>query len=62
MSEARSVRRRIAALAAMSAVALVMFTRTPGSDSVRWVQILLLFASGMCAGTALALFRSARPR
>jgi hypothetical protein len=62
MNEARSVRRRIAALVVMSAVALVMFTRTPGSESVRWVQILLLFACGMCAGTALALFRSSRRR
>ena len=38
MIEARSVRRRIVALVVMSAVALVMFTRTPGSGSVRWVQ------------------------
>lgn len=62
MNGTRSVRRRIVALVVMSAVALMTFTRTPGSDSVRWVQILLLFASGMCAGTALALFRSSRPR
>ena len=56
------MRRRIAVLVAMSAVALVTFTRTPGSDSVRWDQILLLLASGACAGTALALYRSSRPR
>ena len=62
MIEARSVRRRIVALVVMSAVALVMFTRTPGSDSVPWVQIVLLFASGMCAGTALTLFRSSGRR
>ena len=62
MNGDRLVRRRILALVVMSAVALVMFTRTPGSDSVTWVQILLLFASGMCAGTALTLFRSSRRR
>jgi hypothetical protein len=39
---------------------LVFFSRTPGSESVRWVQILLLFAAGMCAGVALTLFRVAR--
>ena len=54
----RGGRRRAAILVAMSAIALTMFTRTAGADSVRWVQILLLFAAGACAGTALALFRS----
>jgi hypothetical protein len=48
------------ALVVVSAVGLIMFTRTPGSESVRWVQILLLFASGMCAGVALTLFRLSR--
>jgi hypothetical protein len=37
----------------------MFFTRTPGSESVRPVQILLLFAGGMCAGVALTLFRVA---
>ena len=55
-----SVRRRIASLVVVSAIGLVFFTRTPGSESVRWVQILLLFASGACAGVALTLFRIAR--
>lgn len=58
----RSIRRRVAVLVVVSAVGLVFFTRTPGSDSVRLVQILLLFASGMCAGVALTLFRVARGR
>ena len=53
-----AVRRRIAVLVATSAVGIVFFTRTPGAESVRWVQILLLFASGMCAGVALTLFRN----
>lgn len=55
-----SVRRRIASLVVVSAIGIVFFTRTPGSDSVRWVQILLLFAAGMCAGVALTLYRNAR--
>ena len=54
-----SVRRRIASLVVVSAIGLVFFTRTPGSESVRWVQILLLFAAGMCAGVALTLYRNA---
>ena len=53
----RSVARRIAVLVATAGIAIVFFTRTPGADSVRWVQILLLFAAGMCAGVALTLFR-----
>lgn len=55
-----AVRRRIAVLIVTAAVAVVFFTRTPGSESVRWVQILLLFAAGMCAGVALTLFRNAQ--
>jgi len=60
MSASRPVRRRIVALVAMSAVALIMFTRTPGAEGVAWVQILLLFAAGTCAGVALTLFRNSR--
>jgi EamA domain-containing membrane protein RarD len=56
----RDIRRRIAVLLVVSAMGLVFFSRTPGSESVRWVQILLLFAAGMCAGVALTLFRVAR--
>jgi drug/metabolite transporter (DMT)-like permease len=56
----RDVRRRIAVLVVTSAVAIVFFTRTPGSESVRWVQILLLFAAGVSAGVALALSRNFR--
>jgi hypothetical protein len=39
---------------------LFVFFRTPGAEAVRSVQILLLFAAGMCAGVTLALFRTAR--
>jgi drug/metabolite transporter (DMT)-like permease len=60
MNDTRPLRRRVMALIVVSAVGLIMFTRTPGSDGVRWVQILLLFASGMCAGVALTLFRMSR--
>ena len=56
----RAVARRVAVLIVMGAVAVMFFTRTPGAESVRWVQILLLFAAGMCAGVALTLFRNAR--
>jgi hypothetical protein len=55
-----SLRRRIAVLVVMAGIGLVFFTRTPGSEGVRWVQILLLFASGMCAGVALTFFRLSR--
>lgn len=41
-------------------LALFVFFRTPGAETVRWVQILLLFAAGMCAGVTLGLFRSSR--
>ncbi|HET9793452.1 MAG TPA: hypothetical protein VFS34_03235 [Thermoanaerobaculia bacterium] len=53
----RDIRRRIAVLLVVSAVGFLFFTRTPGAESVRWVQILLLFAAGMCAGVALTLYR-----
>ena len=56
----RSVTRRIAVLIVTAGIGIIFFTRTPGSESVRWVQILLLFAAGMCAGVALTLFRTAR--
>jgi len=56
----KRIRSRIAALIVVAGVALTFFTRTPGADAVRWVQILLLFAAGMCAGVALTLFRVAR--
>jgi hypothetical protein len=50
----RPPRRRAASLIVICIIALTIFSRTPGADSVRWVQILLLFAAGMCAGVALA--------
>jgi len=56
----RPVRKRIAILLVMSMIAVASFFRSPGSEGVRWVQILLLFAGGMCAGVALALFRIQR--
>jgi hypothetical protein len=34
----------------MSILAFFFFLRTPGANSVRAVQILLLLASGMCLG------------
>jgi EamA domain-containing membrane protein RarD len=49
-------RRRVVPLLVVCCIAILTFSRTPGADSVRWVQILLLFAAGMCAGVALASF------
>jgi hypothetical protein len=56
----RSLKRRIAVLLVMSLIALASFFRSPGSEGVRWVQVLLLFTGGMCAGVALALYRIRR--
>jgi len=52
----KSPRTQSVVLLVMSMIALATFFRTPGADAVRWVQILLLFAGGMCAGVALAGF------
>jgi hypothetical protein len=38
----------------MCILMLVFFWRAPGAETVRWVQILLLFVAGMCGGLALA--------
>jgi hypothetical protein len=40
----------------MSMITLTTFFRAPGADTVRWVQILLLFVAGILAGVALAGF------
>jgi hypothetical protein len=50
----RSRRKQIVVPLIICMLALLTFFRTPGADSVRWVQILLLFAAGACAGAALA--------
>lgn len=42
----------------LCAMALFFFFRTPGAESVRWVQILLLFVAGVLAGVFAAGFRS----
>ncbi|HEY2289740.1 MAG TPA: hypothetical protein VGM86_03465 [Thermoanaerobaculia bacterium] len=52
----RNPRRLIVIPLAMSMFALFTFSRTPGADAVRWVQILLLFVAGILAGVALAGF------
>jgi hypothetical protein len=52
-------RRRVVPLL-FCVMALFFFFRTPGAETIRWVQILLLFVAGMCAGLTLALFRTAR--
>jgi hypothetical protein len=50
----RSPGRHIGKFVGMCILALVLFSRTPGADTVRWVQILLLLVAGACAGAALA--------
>jgi ABC-type uncharacterized transport system permease subunit len=50
----RSPRRHIGKFVGMCILTLVLFSRTPGADTVRWVQILLLLVAGACAGVALA--------
>ena len=56
----KNVVARIAVLLFMSIVALFSFSQSPGAEAVRTVQVVLLFAAGMCAGVALTLFRTAR--
>jgi hypothetical protein len=57
----KSRRNRIGFYLGMCLIALIFFWRTPGADTVRWVQILLLFVAGMCAGLALeGILRRAR--
>jgi hypothetical protein len=50
----RNNRTRIVAPLILCIIALWFFSRTVNADSVRWVQILLLFAAGMNAGVLLA--------
>lgn len=52
----RSRFRRIVLPLLLCAIALGAFSRTPGAETVRWVQILALLAAGLCAGVALANF------
>jgi hypothetical protein len=52
----RNRRTQVVVPLVISMIALATFFRTPSADAVRWVQILLLFAGGMCAGVALAGF------
>ena len=47
-------RNRIGFFLGMCILMLVFFWRAPGAETVRWVQILLLFMAGMCGGLALA--------
>jgi hypothetical protein len=49
----KSHRNRIGLSLGFCLIALVFFWRTPGAETVRWVQILLLFVAGVCAGVAL---------
>ena len=56
----KNIMRRIVVALAISALAFAAFSRTPGAENVRAVEILMLMASGMGLGVALALFRIGR--
>ena len=56
----QAVAGRILLLLMTSILAFFAFSRSAGAESVRAVQVLLLFASGMCVGVALTLFRMSR--
>jgi len=51
---------RIAYLLVLSVFAFILLSRTSGFDGIRPIQFLLMFASGMCVGVALSLFRFSR--
>ncbi len=53
-------KRTFGLLLSMCVMAFVGATRTSGFESVRMVQIISLFVSGMCAGAALMLFKKSR--
>lgn len=46
----------------LCAMALFFFFRTPGAETVRWVQIILLFVAGVLAGITVATVRSGPAR
>lgn len=56
----RIARKRTGFSLALCCIALVTFSRTPGADSVRWIQIILLMVAGMCVGLALEPFLRGR--
>jgi hypothetical protein len=56
----KSPRRKSGAYLGMCTMMLVFFSRTPGADTVRWVQIVLLLVAGACAGAALVTLRDHR--
>lgn len=58
----RSRSKRIVLPLVMCVLALGAFSRTPGAETIRWVQILLLLVAGICAGVVLtALFKIRTP-
>jgi len=48
----------IGALLVLSMVGLTQATRTEGAENIRTVQFVMIFASGVLAGVALALLVS----
>ncbi len=53
----RALKRRVLPLLVICFLGLFLFSRTAGADSVRMVQILLLFVSGLCGGVALGAIK-----
>jgi hypothetical protein len=56
----RRIAGRVTVLLLTSIIAFFYFSRTAGSESVRPLQVLLLFAAGLCVGVALTLYRVSR--
>jgi hypothetical protein len=52
--------RPVPPLIVMCVILLFLVTRTPGFESIRTVQFLLIFVAGALAGLALGIIRSAR--
>jgi drug/metabolite transporter (DMT)-like permease len=49
----RALKKKVVPLLVVCFAGLFLFSRTAGADSVRMMQILLLFTSGLCAGIAV---------
>ena len=56
----KTIAGRVTLLLVMSILAFFYFSRSAGSENVRPVQVLLLFAAGLCVGVALTLYRVSR--
>jgi len=56
----RPLHRRLIPLLSISLITILGISRTSGFEEIRLVQAVSLFASGLCAGAALAIFIGSR--